>query len=105
MPISAASVFRAVRPRRSTACARCIAAHLRAIPYENLDVQLGRPVTIGRDAVLDKVIGRGRGGWCYEMNGVLGWALEQLGFKITRLAGGGDARGRWAMRRSAITWC
>jgi len=62
-------------------------AHLRAIPYENLDVQLGRPVTIERGPTLEKILGRGRGGWCYEMNGTLGWALEALGFKVTRLAG------------------
>lgn len=62
-------------------------AHLRAIPYENLDVQLKRPVTIEPGAALEKIVGRGRGGWCYEMNGTLGWALEALGFKVTRLAG------------------
>lgn len=62
-------------------------AHLRAIPYENLDVQLGRPVTIERGPILDKILGRGRGGWCYEMNGLFGWALEQLGFRVTRVAG------------------
>ncbi len=62
-------------------------AHLRAIPYENLDVQLGRPVTIERGPTLEKILRRGRGGWCYEMNGTLGWALEALGFKVTRLAG------------------
>jgi len=62
-------------------------AHLRAIPYENLDVQLGRPVTIAREPILAKIVRGGRGGWCYEMNGTLGWALEALGFKVTRLAG------------------
>src|SRR6185312_10004504 len=62
-------------------------AHLRAIPYENIDVQLGHPVTTERGPTLEKILGRGRGGWCYEMNGTMGWALEQLGFKVTRLAG------------------
>lgn len=63
------------------------AAHLRAIPYENLDVQLGRPVTIERPAIFDKIVNRRRGGWCYEMNGLLGWALGELGFKVTRATG------------------
>jgi N-hydroxyarylamine O-acetyltransferase len=62
-------------------------AHLRAIPYENLDVQLGRPVTTDVPAILDKVLGRKRGGWCYEMNGTLGWALGELGFAVTRATG------------------
>lgn len=62
-------------------------AHLQAIPYENLDVQLGRPVTIERPAIFEKIVGRGRGGWCYEMNGLLGWALGELGFRVTRATG------------------
>ncbi|HXA39793.1 MAG TPA: arylamine N-acetyltransferase [Phenylobacterium sp.] len=63
-------------------------AHLAAIPYENLDVQLGRRVTPDPAAAFDKLVTRRRGGWCYEMNGVLGAALGAIGFKVTRLAGG-----------------
>ena len=62
-------------------------AHLTAISYENLDVQLGRPVTIERPAIYDKIVTRRRGGWCYEMNGILGWALGELGFEVTRATG------------------
>jgi len=62
-------------------------AHLLAIPYENLDVQLGRPVTIERPAIFEKIVSRRRGGWCYEMNGLLGWALGELGFDVTRATG------------------
>ena len=62
-------------------------AHLRAIPYENLDVQLGRPVTIERAPIFEKIVTGKRGGWCYEMNGLFGWALDQLGFRVTRSAG------------------
>lgn len=62
-------------------------AHLLAIPYENLDVQLGRPLTTDPAAAFDKIVGRGRGGWCYEMNGLLGWALEEIGFSVTRMSG------------------
>jgi N-hydroxyarylamine O-acetyltransferase len=62
-------------------------AHLRAIPYENLDVQLGRPVTIERPQIFEKIVRNRRGGWCYEMNGLFGWALAELGFCMTRSAG------------------
>lgn len=64
--------------------------HLLNIPYENLDVQLGRPV--GRDPMeaFNKLVTRNRGGWCYEMNGVLGWALEQVGFDVTYASGGAN---------------
>jgi N-hydroxyarylamine O-acetyltransferase len=61
-------------------------AHLLAIPYENFDVQLRRPIGMDVDAAYEKIVLRGRGGWCYEMNGLLGWALTAIGFKITRLA-------------------
>ena len=62
--------------------------HLLAIPYENLDVQLGRPVTTDPAAAFDKLVTRRRGGWCYEMSGLFGWALEAVGFSVTRLASG-----------------
>jgi N-hydroxyarylamine O-acetyltransferase len=42
-------------------------AHLLAIPYENLDVQLRRPVTIDRAPIYEKIVEGHRGGWCYEM--------------------------------------
>ena len=61
--------------------------HLLAIPYENLDVQLARPLTTSPAAAFDKLVTRRRGGWCYEMNGVLGWALAEIGFRVTRLTG------------------
>lgn len=68
-------------------------AHLCAIPYENLDVQLGRPVTIERPAIFDKIVTGRRGGWCYEMNGVFGWALGELGFDVTRVTGAVTVKG------------
>ena len=62
-------------------------AHLRSIAYENLDVQLGRPLTTDPAAAFDKIVTRRRGGWCYEMNGVFGAVLAEIGFKVTRMAG------------------
>lgn len=62
-------------------------AHLLAIPYENLDVQFGRSLTTAVPAIFDKIVTKRRGGWCYEMNGLFGWALAELGFEVTRCAG------------------
>ena len=62
-------------------------AHSLSVPYENLDVQFGRLVTIDRPAIYEKIVEKKRGGWCYEMNGVLGWALAELGFNVTRATG------------------
>ena len=59
-----------------------------SVPYENLDVQLGTPLDLDIDRIFEKVVGRRRGGWCYEVNGLLGWALAEIGFDVTRAAGG-----------------
>ena len=73
-------------------------AHLDRVPFENLDVQLGRvpPETV--HAIFDKVVGRGRGGWCYEVNTLFGVLLADLGYTVTRLSGdvrrGGDVAER-----------
>jgi N-hydroxyarylamine O-acetyltransferase len=60
-------------------------AHLAAIPYEDLDVQLGFRLGFDLEATFDKLVRSRRGGWCYEMNGLLAWALERIGFRYTRL--------------------
>ncbi len=75
-----------VTPDRTTLAA-VQRGHLLSIPYENLDVQLGRPSTTDPAAAFDKLVTRRRGGWCYEMNGTMGLALEMIGFKVTRLTG------------------
>lgn len=63
-------------------------AHALAIPYENLDVYLERPVDQDIERIFHKIVRDGRGGWCYEMNGLLGWALREIGFTVTRHTGG-----------------
>jgi N-hydroxyarylamine O-acetyltransferase len=62
-------------------------AHLAAIPYENLDIHLGQPLTLDPQAAYHKLMA-GRGGWCYEMNAVFAWALRELGFLVQYLASG-----------------
>lgn len=62
--------------------------HSDNIPYENLDVQAGVPIGIAVPDAYDKLIGRRRGGWCYEMNGLMGWALGEIGFDVTPVAAG-----------------
>lgn len=62
--------------------------HVAAIAWECIDCFIGHPT--GRDprAAFDKLVTGGRGGWCYEMNGLLAWMLEAMGFSLTRLAAG-----------------
>jgi N-hydroxyarylamine O-acetyltransferase len=63
-------------------------AHVRTVPFENLDVQLRRPVTLDFDACFDKIVERRCGGWCFELNGVLSWALREIGFDVMRMSAG-----------------
>jgi N-hydroxyarylamine O-acetyltransferase len=62
--------------------------HALAIPYENLDIQLEIPISHAAEDIFDKLVTRRRGGWCYEMNGLLGWALQEAGFDVLRAPGG-----------------
>jgi N-hydroxyarylamine O-acetyltransferase len=57
-------------------------AHTTSIPFENLDVLLGRPIELSPDALFDKLVTRRRGGYCFEQNGLLLEVLTQLGFDV-----------------------
>ena len=57
-----------------------------AVPFENLDVQLQRPVSTSVEAAYEKIVVGRRGGWCYEQNGLFGWVLKEIGFSVTRAA-------------------
>jgi len=61
-------------------------AHMLAVPFENLDIHLGRRNVLDPDHVFDKVVRRRRGGWCFELNGLFALLLEQLGYAVTRCA-------------------
>ena len=55
-------------------------AHMRHVPFENLDVFLGRPLDLQTDALFEKIITRKRGGYCFELNTLYGALLSHLGF-------------------------
>jgi len=57
-----------------------------AIPFENLDPFLGRPVDLSPDALVAKLIHGRRGGYCFEQNGLLRLALEAVGFSVVPLS-------------------
>ena len=62
------------------------AAHVAAIPFENLDVLLGRPIRLDPASLARKLVTAHRGGYCYEQNGLLLQVLTALGFAVTPLA-------------------
>ncbi len=62
-------------------------AHLLAVPFENLDVILKRPIILDEAHLYDKIVTRRRGGFCYELNGLFAGLLRELGFDV-QLYGG-----------------
>ncbi|HEY0624151.1 arylamine N-acetyltransferase [Sphingomonas sp.] len=75
-----------VAPDRATLNA-IAAHHPAAIPFENLDPYLDRPVDLTPEALVAKLVRGGRGGYCFEQNGLLRLVLEEIGFAVTPLSG------------------
>lgn len=67
--------------------------HLRAVPFENLDVVARRRLDYRLDSLVDKIVVRRRGGWCLETNWLLGHVLAELGFGVRFVGAGVAARG------------
>jgi N-hydroxyarylamine O-acetyltransferase len=61
-------------------------AHLLAVPFENLDISLGRAIQLDEAAVLAKIVHRRRGGFCYELNSAFAALLRALGFSVSLLS-------------------
>lgn len=61
-------------------------AQLTAVPFENLDIALGREIDPAPEAVFTKLVTRKRGGYCHENNGLLVQALQAFGFDARPLA-------------------
>jgi N-hydroxyarylamine O-acetyltransferase len=78
----------AARPARADAAAlrELQLRHLLAVPFENLSIHLGEPIVLEPAALLDKLVQRCRGGFCYELNGAFADLLATLGFGVTLLA-------------------
>ncbi|MER5424733.1 arylamine N-acetyltransferase family protein [Streptosporangium roseum] len=60
--------------------------HLLTVPFENLSVHLGEPVVLDDQALVEKVVVRSRGGFCYELNGAFALLLRSLGYQVTLLS-------------------
>lgn len=54
--------------------------HMQHIPFENLDVIRKQPIYLNLETVYDKIVNHKRGGYCYELNGLFHWLLQDLGF-------------------------
>ena len=60
--------------------------HLLSVPFENLDIHLGREIVTDEQRIVDKVVAERRGGFCYELNGAFAALLRALGFDVTMLS-------------------
>ena len=61
-------------------------AHQTAVPFENLSIHLPEPISLAEEELVDKIVRRYRGGFCYELNGLFALLLEALGAQVTRVA-------------------
>src|SRR5690606_6046973 len=86
----------AARPARPTveALFELQERHVMTVPYETLDFHLRRPQPIGAPAI-EKIVGRRRGGTCYELNGSLSALLAALGFEVDVLGARVNDGGEW----------
>lgn len=56
--------------------------HALAVPFENLDIQVGLPVSLEPDRLFDKIVHRRRGGYCFEQNTLFSAVLREIGFRV-----------------------
>ena len=78
---------------------RIMAAHSRAIAFENIDVVLGKRISMAAEDVEAKLVGGKRGGYCFEQNTLLRLALTALGYGVRPLL----CRVRWGKRADQLS--
>lgn len=71
---------------RTSTLAELHELHYRAVPFENLSIHLGEPIELTEDRLVDKVVRRQRGGFCYELNGAFAALLTALGYEVEMLS-------------------
>jgi N-hydroxyarylamine O-acetyltransferase len=88
-------------PREPTLAAlrRLHELHPQAIPFENLDPLLARPVRLDVASLQEKLVARGRGGYCFEHNSLFAAVLRALGFAVQEAT----ARVRWGVPPGVAT--
>ncbi len=56
--------------------------HVLTVPYENLDILGGKPLSLSVDDLYEKIVVHHRGGYCFEVNALLRELLLALGFGV-----------------------
>ena len=60
--------------------------HMLTVPFENLDIGLGREIILDPERLVEKIVRQRRGGFCYELNGAFATLLVAAGFRVTLLS-------------------
>ena len=60
--------------------------HMLSVPFENLDIHLGRTIVLDEAVIFDKIVRQRRGGFCYELNGLFAALLRRLGYDLDLLS-------------------
>jgi N-hydroxyarylamine O-acetyltransferase len=60
--------------------------HLLTVPFENLSIHLGEDIVLEDAPLVDKIVSRRRGGFCYELNGAFAALLSALGHEVAYLS-------------------
>lgn len=79
-------------------------AQMRAITFENIDPLLGVVPDVSPDGVVDKLLRRGRGGYCFELNTLFGAALAHAGFDAGRVMARVRNGAPKGAQRSHLAW-
>ena len=61
--------------------------HMLTVPFENLDIHLGRTIVLDEASFFDKIVRQRRGGFCYELNGLFAALLREMGYDLDLLSG------------------
>lgn len=73
-------------PSPTFACLRSIIeGHLSTFPFTSIPVLLSEELPLELPAIIERLVGKGRGGYCFEHNKLLYSALERIGWKVTPL--------------------
>ncbi|GAA0687771.1 arylamine N-acetyltransferase [Kitasatospora atroaurantiaca] len=86
-PVSAAPRCARSRGAVGGGAARAARAHVERIPYETLEILLARPTTVSPQESIDRIL-RGRGGYCFHLNGAFATLLDALGYQVRWHVGG-----------------
>jgi N-hydroxyarylamine O-acetyltransferase len=80
--------YRGSREVSSEALRELHKAHMLTVPFENLDIHLGRPIVLEEEKLVRKIVDGRRGGFCYELNGAFCALLRAMGFQVSMLSAG-----------------